>query len=174
MAVDNTYTSATFEAYITAAECDTLVDALAGFVDSSVYDGLSTAKKENLIKYATRELNRFDFVGAVSGDIVAGDMKWPRTGVYYGNRVVVSSNAILDFVKRFTAYRVVELASNQYYTTKEQELHTKAIDADSVKIEFADPSGYAAPSTEIEDLPAYQEIEPYLSNSSGQPSTLRA
>jgi hypothetical protein len=162
MAVDNTYTSATFDAYITAAECDTLIDAMAGLMDSTIYDGLSTTKKENLIKYATRELNQFEFEGYVSSDVVAGGMEWPRIGVYYSNSVLVDSESIPDFVKRFTAYRVIELAANNLQTTKENELHTKKIDADGVNIEFFDPKGTPEPSTQLEDLPAYLEIAPYV------------
>lgn len=161
MAVDTTYTSATYDGYIDASECTTLVNALDGMRSLDKYNELSTTQIENLIKYASREANGFKFSGTVVADVVAADMQWPRSGVYYQNGEVVSATAIPDFIKRFTAYRVLELADNPITGTYEPEQAIKRQKLEGLEVEYQDNNG-ATPSTSITRLPAFKEIAPYV------------
>lgn len=166
MAVDTTYTSANYDGYISTAECDTLISGLSGFYNTSGYDKLSTTQKENAIKYATREANRMQFVGTVSADVVAQDMQWPRSGVYYLNGETVSSTAIPDFVKRFTAFRVIELIDNKITSKHDPEKAIKKQKLGELEQEYQDSKG-AGPSDNLRDLPAFKEIAPWVIQSAG-------
>ena len=161
MAIDNNYTSATYDGYITVSECDTLTSGLDGFRDLTAYGTLSSTQKENLIKYATREANRLNFVGSVVADVIAQDMQWPRNAVYYLNDELVSITAIPDFVKRFTAFRVLELIENQLTATNDPAKAIKKVKIGELETEYQDNKGIV-PSNSLRDLPAFKEIAPWV------------
>lgn len=65
--------------------------------------------KENLIIGATKDMNNFDFVGALNSSVTSRfNMKWPRSGAYYSNGVQIGSDEIPSFACCYIAERIIE------------------------------------------------------------------
>ena len=117
MSLDTTYTSATFNSYMSIADVDTEVAALAGIYPVTKWQSLGDTEKEGIIKQATKDLNSFSFVGALNDSILT-DMLWPRSNALYANGLEIDETVIPQFVKDYITLRVLEYTNIKFEFTE--------------------------------------------------------
>lgn len=145
MAVDAVYTSNTFNSYITTVEAAALIAALAAVLGSDEgYSTKTNGEKEALILASAEALNSLHFNGELNPDVVADEMCFPRSGLYYTNGNAVASNAIPQNVKDFcAAWIVYQLRANK--VSKGAPLKSKTVG--NVSVTWSGSSGQRKPAT---------------------------
>lgn len=81
MALDTTYTSATYNAFTTILEMDAAMAELGLFFKNTFWAALTDIDKEALIKVASREVSKLDWQGTPTQGILVSSLTWPRTDV---------------------------------------------------------------------------------------------
>ena len=81
MALDTTYTSATYNAYSSLEDMNAAMTEFGLLSDNTFWSSLTDPDKEGLIKLATKEINNHEWTGTQNTGIVVVSMDWPRTGI---------------------------------------------------------------------------------------------
>ena len=81
MALDTTYTSPTYNAYSSIATMDDAMAVIGVLINNTFWSALSDTVKESLIKLATRDINKYEWIGLQNPSIVVASMDWPRTDI---------------------------------------------------------------------------------------------
>lgn len=170
MALDTDYTSPTYNSYYTIVEIDALVAALDGVRDVSKWPNQSDVQKESLILAATRDANTFCFPGDLSS-AVKTNMAWPRRGAYYTNGVAIPENTIPKEMGDYIAYRVCERIDNQDGSASSAAQNIKRQKLGDLEQEFFQTTDGSSASTDVNDVPSADVIDPITCGAGGNGST---
>lgn len=136
-------------------------DVVATGVITSTYSDDVT--KENLILAATKDLNSFDFLGAINPGIISpNNMKFPRLNLYYPNGVKIGDTEIPPCVLDYIAIRITERLANvesgQIYDGRIKRQRIGKLEQ-----EFHNPKDTIVIGTSLNNYPSYQCIADYIS-----------
>ena len=162
MATDTIYTSPNFNSYYSVADITIYVNALDGLRDISSWATYSPVQQENLLLAATKDFNYFLYRGQLNDSVIAPEMQWPRSGVVYVNGVAIPDAVIPTFIGQYLSVRLFERIENQMQSKFVPGQNIKAQELGDLKQEFYDTNSAEDPSTDIDHVPSYLIIEPYV------------
>jgi len=73
------------------------------------WSGASTADKESALKMATRQLERYDWVGEKTDDLAANSLRWPRSYVYNADGQLEDDTVVPQAIQDATAELALDL-----------------------------------------------------------------
>lgn len=154
MALDTTYTSATFNTYITEAEADTLVGNQEILNGSIGWSSLPAGSKEVHILNAVREVNAKDWAGARSAGIIVTNMEFPRSGLTYKDGSAVPDTLIPEDIKSLTAcyiYKWIKTGGSGQSTAVIGAVKSKSVGGVTIQYETGGGSSTTTTLTTDED-----------------------
>lgn len=171
MALEDDYTQALYNSYVADIDAmNSLIKALKGVVDVSDWDALdSNVDKENIIHAVVKDVNSFAFWGALNSAVISPyNMAWPRTGANYQNGVAIADAEIpifiLDYISRRAIERLEYDENTAVFPATAQNVKKQTVG--SLSQEFFSPSDVDTNVVELNDMPSYECIKPYVSASS--------
>lgn len=165
MAIDNTFSSLNYNAYLSLAEADVRIASFEPFVSTANWSALTNPQKENVIAIASSDANKFLYDGSLSGAVKSAfNMKWPRDGAVYTNGLPIPSTETPEFIKSYVAQRCVEILNfNQDKANKQiinKNVKRKKIDV--IDTEYFSDSDSKSRSISVSDYESYKTISDYV------------
>jgi len=142
------------DSYVSVTDADA---SLGTNIHETTWGAQDTAGKENLLKWATRLLDeRVDWCGVKSVDGSA--LRWPRTGVYDRDGVLIASNAMPSAIQIATAEVARHLALEDH-TLEDDTLDLDRMRVDVLEFYFRDGRRFSAlPRRVIDILTGYGTV----------------
>jgi len=163
MAIDNDYTSSTYNSYfLDIASLDVFVAALDGFWNITAWQALSDLQKENIMHGATDDFNKFCYLGTINPSINSPyNMRFPRSSIEYQNGVDIGSTEIPLFAQEYIAERVIEKLAN-VQTGEFYDGRIKKNQLGKLSQEFHNPRDSRILQNTLRSASSFKNISPYI------------
>jgi hypothetical protein len=132
--IDATAGGTTANSYATLAEADTYFESKAY---SSAWDAKTDAEKNTLLVDATRMIDYlFDFNGTITNTSPRQALKWPRTGAYDCESILIDADTIPDNVKYAQFEQALYLTAVEATQTSNIKYEEASVGKGAVKAKF--------------------------------------
>jgi len=123
----------TSNSYATVAQADDFLNEARLFTDA--WDTNSDGDKEKALMWATREIDRFDFIGRIGS--LEQSLKWPRTEAYLPDGRLLASDEIPQGVVNAVSELAFWLIQVDRVTPSDGELYKK-VKVGPIEVVFRD------------------------------------